>query len=168
MTVINIYEAQARVAKLGFQLCVAFPAGLFALTLILRKSLYGADNSLLSPATGELFGYVVIAIALADVIVASFLKKRMITAETIGARLGANPKLFAKQLAASYVPILAICAAPAVYGLIFFFIVGDVETYVLISVICPTGYMLAKPRRAEVEEMAEQLFKREDDSDIHL
>lgn len=168
MIVVDPSEAQAQVAKLGVHTCVGFPAAMFALALILRKWLYSLEASLVGAETGRLLGYVCVAASVAIVLIALRLKRRLIRPENLAARIGSYPKLFAKQLAAAYVPILAVCAAPAVLGLLFFFVVGDLDTYVLVSVICPAAYLAVKPRQAEVERLAEELFRKEEDDDIHL
>jgi hypothetical protein len=161
---------QASVAKLGIQICVAFPAGLLALALILKKTFYATEGGLLMPETAHWIGYIFIAVALSDIVAAWIVKRRLLSIANLAGKLSRDAKTFAKQVTAAYVPVLAICAAPALYGLVYFFMGGEIETYVLISVICPAGYMAVKPRRAELEALISALFPLEDeeDSDVHL
>ncbi|MCK4856667.1 MAG: hypothetical protein KAT58_01750 [candidate division Zixibacteria bacterium] len=168
MIAIDPREVQAKVAQLGVRICVAFPVVMFTLTLILKKALYSMEAALLPENSRELVGYIFIAVALADMFAALLLKRRLITASNLAARFSPDLKLFAKQFAAAYVPILAVCAAPALYGLIYFFVGGDVETYVLISIICPASYILTKPRWEEIESIARELFETDKDRDRKL
>jgi hypothetical protein len=152
----NPYPAVGRVGRLGVQICVGIPALFFFAALILRANL----NFLAQPLQIDLtlIGYAVIGIAVADIAAAFILKRRVINAAVLRQRFDLHPSSFARQLAAAYVPIFAVAAAPSLYGLIFFLIGGDLETYVLVSVFCPAGLMLLKPRADEVEELADQLF----------
>ncbi len=168
MIEVDIDAARAAVAKLGVQLCIVFPAAMLALALILKKRLYSADAGLLQGGIVDWLGYAFIAVAFADLIVALLIKRKYITPENLARRLTPRPNSFAKQLAAAYVPVLALCAAPAVYGLIFYFVGGDQQTYVLISVFCPAAYLVTRPRLEEVEAIATELFRSETDSDLKL
>jgi hypothetical protein len=168
MIEVDIDAARAAVAKLGVQICVVFPATMLALALILKKSFYSSDAGLLAGDSVVWLGYVFVAVAIVDLIAALLIKRKQITPENLARRLTPRPNLFAKQLAAAYVPVLALCAAPALYGLIFYFIGGDQETYVLISVICPAAFLVVKPRSEEVEAIATELFRSETDSDLKL
>lgn len=165
---VDIDEARAAVAKLGVKICVLFPGALLALAIILKKTFYSTDAGLMAGEVSSWLGYVFLAVGVADIAAAMLLKKRLVTPEAIAVKVTPVPKLFAKQLAAAYVPVLALCAAPALYGLIFYFLGGDQETFVLIAVLCPAGYMVIKPREEEVERIARKLFTVEPDSDLKL
>ena len=106
--------------------------------------------------------------ALADVFAAYILKRRIINAKALLTRYTLHPASFARQLAAAYAPVFAICAMPAIYGMICFFLSNDLDTYVLISVICPAAFLFLKPKEEEVERLVAEIFAPTEDSDIRL
>ncbi len=157
-THLDPYRVVGRVARLGVQICVGLPVLLFLLAMLLRNSF----DFLATPVSAnlEVVGYAFIAVALMDLVAAFVLKKRMMTPAALRRRFDPHPGALARQLSSAYIPIFAVAAAPALYGLIFYLIGGDLETYVLLSVFCPAGLMLLKPKVDEIEELAEQLFRR--------
>jgi hypothetical protein len=164
----EVYSARAQVAKLGMHMCVGFPAALLALGLILKKSIYSAEAGLVTTSTSGVLGFVFIAIALANLGAAWLVKRRVNKPRQLASRFSPYRNLFAKQVAAAYVPVLALAAAPALYGLLYYFLGGDQETYVLISLVCPLSYMAVRPRQSEIEAIAQELFTGEPDSDLRL
>lgn len=168
MIQVSVIEVRAAVARLGLQICVGAPAGLFAIVLILHKSFQFLSRPLLAPGDARIVGYVFIAVALADVFAAYIVKRRIINAASLQARYSFHPASFARQLAGAYAPIFALCAMPAIYGMICFFLTSDLDTYVLISVVCPAAFICIKPREEEIERLAAEIFAPTDDGDIHL
>jgi hypothetical protein len=168
MIQVNVIEARAAVAKLGVQICLGVPAGLFAIVLILHKNFHFLSHPLIAKNDARIVGYVFIAVALADVLAAYILKRRIINAAALQIRYNFHPASFARQLTMAYAPIFALCAMPAIYGMICFFLTNDLDTYVLISVICPAGFLFLKPKGEETERLAAEIFRPTDDGDIHL
>lgn len=152
----NPYPVMAKIARTGVQICVGIPALLFILAMILRANL----SFLAQPVDVDLtlIGYAFIGIAVVDVGAAFILKRRTINPEVLRQRYNVHPGALARQLTTAFIPIFAVAAAPALYGLIFYLIGGDLDTYVLISVFCPAGLMLLKPKADEVEDLARALF----------
>jgi hypothetical protein len=165
---VNVLEVRAAVARLGMQICLGVPAGLFAVVLILHKNFQFLSQPLIARGDSRVVGYAFIAVALADVFAAYLVKRRIINAKALQARYSFHPASFARQLAAAYAPILALCAMPAIYGMICFFLTSDLDTYVLISVICPAAFLFLKPKDEEIEQLAAEIFAPTEDGDIHL
>lgn len=168
MIQVNVIEVRAAVARFGVQICLGLPAGLLAVVLILHKNFQFLSQPLLAENNARVVGYVFIVVALADAFAAYIVKRRIINAASLQVRYSFHPASFARQLTAAYAPIFALCAMPAIYGMICFFLTNDLETYVLISVVCPAAFLLLKPKEEEVERLAVEIFAPTDDSDIHL
>jgi hypothetical protein len=154
----EINTVQGQIARSGLQLCVGIPAAMFAIALILRKTLPFLATPITSEANIKLLGYVFIGLAVVDVIVAFIIKRRLISVKNLLARYSFHPASFAKQLAQAYLPVFAICAGPALYGLVFYLLGGDLDTYVLISIICPAAFLLLKPKEEEIERLESEIF----------
>ncbi len=156
MNEFNPYPTVGRVARMGVQICVGIPVLLFIAGRLLRAYL----PFLAEPLDVDLtfLGYAFIGIAIVDVAAALILKKRSITPAALRRRFELHPGALDRQLTSAFIPIFAVAAAPALYGLIFYLIGGDLDTYVLLSVFCPAGLMLLKPKADEIEELAETLF----------
>jgi len=165
---VNVIEVRATVARLGVQLCLGVPAGLLAVVLILHTNFRFLSQPLLAENDARVVGYAFIAVALADAFAAYILKRRIINAAALQTRYSFHPASFARQLAAAYTPIFALCAMPAIYGMICFFLTNDLDTYVLISVICPAAFLFLKPKEEEIERLAAEIFAPTDDGDIRL
>jgi hypothetical protein len=165
---VNVIEVRAAVARLGMQICVGAPAGLFAIVLILHKNFQFLSQPMIGKEDARFVGYVFIAVALADAFAAYIVKRRIINAAALQTRYSFHPASFARQLAGAYTPMFALCAMPAIYGMICFFLTSDLDTYVLISVICPAAYLFLKPKEEEIERLAAEIFAPTDDGDIHL
>ncbi len=161
-------EVRAAVARLGLQICAGVPAGLFAIVLILHKQFHFLSRPLIAAGEIRFINYVFIAVAVADAFAAYALKRHLINAKALQTRYSLHPASFPRHLAAAYAPVFALCAMPAVYGMICFFLTNDLDTYVLISVICPAAFLFLKPREEEVERLAGEIFAPMDDGDIHL
>jgi hypothetical protein len=165
---VNVIEVRAAVAKLGVQICLGVPAGLLAVVLILHKNFHFLSQPMIEKGDIRVVGYAFIAVALADVFVAYILKRRIINAAALQKRYSFHPASFARQLAEAYAPIFALCAMPAIYGMICFFLNNDLDTYVLISVVCPAALLFLKPKEEEIERLAAEIFAPTDDGDIRL
>jgi hypothetical protein len=165
---VNVTEVRVAVARLGVQICLGVPAGLLAVVLILHKNFHFLSQPLLAENDARVVGYAFIAMALADAFAAYILKRRIINAAALQTRYSFHPASFARQLAAAYTPIFALCAMPAIYGMICFFLTNDLDTYVLISVVCPAAFLFLKPKEEEIERLAAEIFAPTDDGDIRL
>jgi len=152
----NPYPVVGRVARLGVQICVGLPVLLFIAAVLLRSNLEFLSRPLSENL--EVLSYAFIGVAVVDIAAAFILKKRQLAPEVLRQRFDLHPSALARQLSTAYIPIFAVAAAPALYGLIFYLIGGDLDTYVLLSIFCPAGFMLLKPKADEVEELADTLF----------
>lgn len=169
MNVIDVHEVQASVARLGVKICVGLPVLLLVMAVLMNPNFLADDGGTSSNGSTRSIGYIFIAVALADLITALILKKRLCDPKVLSAKFVWYPETFTHKLKSAYLTIFAICAAPAAYGLIYyFFLGGDIDTYVLITVICLLGYMLTRPRANEIERLAREVFKQAEDSDIRL
>lgn len=161
----EISAIQGQIVRSGIQLCVGLPAGLFALALIVRKSLNFLSTPVTTEANIKLLGYIFILVAITDVLVAFLVKRRQFEVKRLLARQSFQPNSFAKQLTGACLPVFVICAMPAFYGLIFYFLGGDLDTYVLISIICPAAFLLLKPKEEEIERLESAIFGSSDHAD---
>jgi len=165
---VNVTEVRVAVAQLGVQICLGVPAGLFAVVLILHTNFHVLSQPIIAAGDSRVVGYVFIAVALADAFAAYLLKRHIINAVALQTRYNFHPVSFARQLASAYAPIFAVCAMPAIYGMICYFLTNDLDTYVLISVVCPAAFLFLKPKEEEIERLAAEIFAPPDDGDIHL
>ncbi len=158
MNRIDAREISGAVAQRGLHLCVGIPAGLLALGVVLRAFLPFLASPIVGEDTLKILGYAFIAVSASDVLAAFVVKKRLIRAEALSPRIGGQVTQFGPKLLDAFMPIFILAAAPALYGLIFYFLGGDLDTYVLISVFCPAGLLLLKPKEEAVEKLAEAVF----------
>ena len=168
MTPDDIFAARVRVAKLGLHICFTLPLGLFVLALLARAKLPFLASPIATDDNAKIVGYAFIAVAVIDAVSGFILKRRLINAATLMSRFSFHPNSFSRQLAVAFVPIFIVCAMPAIYGIIFYFLGGDLDTYVLISIISPAAFLLLKPKEEELERLANEIFKPSDDADIRL
>jgi hypothetical protein len=168
MNQVEANAVQGEVARFGLQICVGFPAAMFIVAVVLRKNLDFLSNPIGSDDYVRFLGYIFIGVSLMDGLAAFILKRRLISVKTLMAKYRFRRENFGKQLTAAYIPVFILCALPALYGVIFYFLGGDVETYVLISIVCPASFTLLRPRNEEIEKLADEIFMPAEDSDIRL
>ena len=168
MSSVDNIEVRSAVSRFGLHICLGVPVGLLAVVLILHKSFNFLAQPLLTGNEAKTVGYVFIAVAVTDALVAYVLKRRLINAKALLARYTLHPASFARQLTAAYAPVFTVCAMPAVYGMICYFLCSDLDTYILISVICPASYLLLKPKEVEIDKLIAEIFTPTQDSDLHL
>lgn len=149
---------QAAVARKGVHLCVGLPAVLLGLGLLLRAQFEFLSTPIASEEVLHVVGYCLLGIAIGDGIVGFILKRRKLFSADIKAKILACPGAYADVIAIELLPLLLLAATPAGYGLIFYFLGGDLDTYVLLSVCCPAGLMIIKPREDEVERLDRAIF----------
>lgn len=154
----EIREIQGTVARRGVHICVGIPVLMLLAALLLRKYLDFLANPIATPENLEILGFAFLGVAAVDMAAAYLLKRRLLTPAQLKSRLMAQPADFGAKLADAYVPVFIVATAPALYGLIFYFLGGDLDTYVLISVFCPAGLLLLRPRDAEAERLAAEIL----------
>ncbi len=168
MNYVDSVAVRGAVIRSGLHLCVGVPVGMLAITLILHKSFSFLSQPLIAYSSVRLVSYAFIAVALVDAAAAFMLKRRLINPTALMTRYTFRTDTFASQLSAAYTPVFALCAMPAVYGLVSYFLCSDLDTYVLISVICPASFLFIKPKEEEIERLSAEIFRPTADSDIHL
>ena len=52
--------------------------------------------------------------------------------------------------------------------MICYFLCSDLDTYILISVICPASYLLLKPKEVEIDRLVAEIFGPTEECDIRL
>ena len=152
---------QAAVARKGVHLCVGLPAILLGLGLLLHSQFEFLSAPIASEEALRLVGYCLVGVAISDVTVGFVLKRRKLFSANMKAKILARPGAYADVIAEELLPLLLLAAAPAGYGLIFYFLGGDLDTYVLLSVCCPAGLMIIKPREDEIERLDREIFGEE-------
>lgn len=150
---------QGYVSRRGVHICVGIPVLLLASALLLRSRFEFLSVPIASEENIKLMGYVLIAVTAADIGAAFLLKRRLLAPAVVRVKVPPQMDGLEQKFADLFTPIFLIAAAPALYGLIFYFLGGDVDTYVLISVFCPVGFMALRPREAEVDRLAETIFE---------
>lgn len=145
---------QSAVATRGINICVGIPALLLLSAIFARNYFPFLANPAFASEELQIVGYAFIGVAAVDVLAAFILKRRRLSPEVLKLRIAPDPAVLADRLAEAFVPVFFVATAPALYGLIFYFLGGDLDTYVLISVFCPAGLLLLKPKEEEVERLA--------------
>jgi hypothetical protein len=168
MSNVNIEEVRGAVLRSGLHICLGVPVGLLVATLILSKGFGYLSHPLLSGRDAQLVSYVFIVVSVVDAVAAYMIKRRLINAKALMLRFAFQASEFPRQLTAAYSPVFAICAMPAVYGMVCYFLCADLDTYVLISVICLAAYLFLKPKEEEIEGLVAEIFKQTENGDIHL
>jgi hypothetical protein len=120
------------------------------------------STPVLSEENLRVLGYGLIALIIAAYLAGYLMKRRILSGARLRDRLRLRPAEFGATLSEALFPLLLLAAAPALVGLIFYFLGGDLDTYVLISVFCPAGLMLLKPTESELERLDQELFGSED------
>lgn len=155
---IDARAVQGAVARRGLHVCVGIPAVLLVFGLILRSQF----EFLAAPAASEenlrIIGYVLIALAICGLAIGFLIKRNRMASLQLRQRIAAHPGEFVEAIVDAVMPIFIIAAVPAGYGLIFYFLGGDLDTYVLLSVCCPAGLMVFKPKEDEIERLDRDIF----------
>ena len=149
---------QAAIARKGVHLCVGLPAVLLGLGLLLRSQFEFLAAPIANEEVLRFVGYCLLGVAIGGAIVGFILKRRKLFSADMKAKILSRPGASADVIAEELLPLLLLAAAPAGYGLIFYFLGGDLDTYVLLSVCCPAGLMIIKPREDEVERLDREIF----------
>ncbi|MBK7091158.1 MAG: hypothetical protein IPH59_05485 [bacterium] len=162
MSKIDARAVQGAIAQRGFNICIGLPAALLAIALLARANLEFLETPVTGAENLKIAGFALITVALA-VLAFVFLRKRSILkSEKLIAEIRSHPANIAEILSNQLYPLFFIAAIPAAIGLIFYFLGGDLDTYVLISVFCPAGLMILKPRESEIEQLESELPGSED------
>ncbi len=162
MSKVDARSVQGVIAQKGFNICVGIPAALLAIALLARANLEFLETPVTNPENLRIGGFVLITAAVAILGIAYLQKLRILKSEKLKAEIRAHPANIAVILSNHLFPVFFIAAIPAVIGLIFYFLGGDLDTYVLISVFCPAGLMILKPRESEIEQLENELLGSED------
>ena len=158
MSRIDIRAVQGAVVRRGVQYCVGLPAVLLITAVLLRERFDFLAQAAFEPHVLKVIGFVAIALAGVDLAVVLLIKQRRLNPVMLKSTLHVPVDRIGPQLAEACVPLFVIAAVPAVIGVIFYFLGGDLDTYVLISVFCPAGLLLLKPREEELERLERELF----------
>ncbi len=162
MSKIDAREVQGVIARRGINVCVGIPAAFMVIALVARAKL----DFLATPATSaenlRIGSYFLIGLAAMMLGGAMLWKRHILRSEQLKVAIRTYPAKFAEILADELYPVFIVAAIPAGIGLIFYFLGGDLDTYVLISVFCPAGLMLLKPRESEIEQLEGELPVSED------
>ncbi len=153
MSKIDAREIQGVVARRGINVCVGIPAAFMAVALIARAKLEFLATPVTSSENLKSVGYVLIGISVAILAIAYVRKQSLLKSERLKAEINSYPGNIAEILSNHLYPLFIVAAIPAAIGLIFYFLGGDLDTYVLISVFCPAGLMVLKPRESEIEQL---------------
>lgn len=162
MSKIDARAVQGAIAKKGFHVCVGIPAAFLAIALLTRANLEFLETPVTSTENLKLGGFVLIALSIAVLAVAYLRKQRILKSEKLRAEVSSHPSNIVEILSNHLYSLFLIAAIPAAIGLIFYFLGGDLDTYVLISVFCPAGLMILKPTESEIEQLESGLQGSED------
>lgn len=162
MSKIDARAVQGVIVRRGINVCVGIPAALLAIALIARAKLEFLATPVTSAESLRLGGYVLIGLAAIALSGAVLWKRHILRSEQLKVKIRTYPAKFAEILAEELYPVFLVAAIPAGIGLIFYFLGGDLDTYVLISVFCPAGLMVIKPRESEIEQLESELPVGED------
>jgi hypothetical protein len=153
---------QSAVARRGIHICVGIPALLLAIGLLLRSQFEFLSSPVTSESNLHVVGYCLISLSLVLLAAAFLLKRRVLASTRLREQVTKRPAELPEILAEALFPALVLVTIPSLLGLIFYFLGGDLDTYVLITVFCPAGLMLCKPRDEEIERMECELFGSEE------
>lgn len=162
MSKIDTRAVQGEIARRALHLGVGIPVVLLIFGLILRSQFEFLAVPLLSEENLKFLGYGLIALILITLLAGSLAKRRILAQPQLKTRLKSHPSEMAAKIADALFPLFLLAAAPSLVGLIYYFLGGDLDTYVLISVFCPAGLMLLKPTESEIERLDQELFGSED------
>jgi hypothetical protein len=155
---IDTRAVQGEIARKALHLGVGLPVALLALGLLLRSQFEFLATPVLSEEKLRFLGYGLIGVIAVTYLAGYLAKRRILSGAGLRDRLSSRPEQFGATLSEALFPLFFLAAAPALVGLIFYFLGGDLDTYVLISVFCPAGLMLLKPTESEIERLDQEVF----------
>lgn len=153
---------QGVIAQRGFNICVGLPAAMLALALLARANLEFLATPVTSEENLRIAGFALIALAAVVLGIVYLRKRSILKSEKLKAEIRLHPANIAEIISNQLYPLFFFAVTPAAIGLIFYFLGGDLDTYVLISVFCPAGLMILKPRESEIEQLESELPRSED------
>jgi len=119
---------------------------------------YLVDNVLekiADPDKMKVFGYVLLAVSFTELIAIFFIKRNFFNPESIKRMNPRTFKQFSGQIKVYYLILYFLAFAPSIYGLLYYYLCGDQNMFVLMVCITLIGYLLIRPRPSFIEKMAE-------------
>ena len=162
MSRIDTRAVQGEIARKALHLGVGIPAALLIFGLFMRSQFEFLSAPVLSEENLHYLGYGLIALIMLALLAGFLAKRRILARSKLKTLLRAHPSDFAISIADALFPLFLLAAAPSLIGLIYYFLGGELDTYVLISVFCPAGLMLLKPTESEIERLDQELFGSEE------
>jgi len=145
-------DLQEVIVKRGLVINLVMPLVLLGIAYVLRGAGLAADTPLLDETTHRLLLYVLGAIALGELALAIYLKKRTFNASQF-LSIGGSSAAFAERCKTKITLIFAIAASPAVYGFIMYVLGGTIEQYLFFVLIGLIGFRLVRPGKDELEKL---------------
>lgn len=150
---IALERALMRATNLGMLMNLGVPAVLFVLAVLFLSG--SAPRNAMEPATFNLLLVILVIVSAADLGVALFLKRRLLSGENIFKKT-ASPEETGTEirfLQAAMV-IYGINLSPTIYGFVLIFLGASIENFLLFVGFTLIGFQLARPRRRDVERLS--------------
>lgn len=142
-----------RATNLGMLMNLGAPALLFALAVVFLSG--SALRDAMEPATFNLLLVILVIVSAADLGVALFLKRRLLSGRNIFRRTSPPEETIAESrfLQAATV-IYGINLSPTIYGFVLIFLGASIENFLLFVAFTLIGFQLARPRRRDVDRLS--------------
>lgn len=121
---------------------------------------YLVDNVLekiADPEKMKVFGYALLAVSIIELVAIFFMKRNFFNPDNIKRM---NPRTFmqfAGQIKVYYLILYFLAFAPSIYGLLYYYLCGDQNMFVLMICITLIGYMMIRPKPSFIQKMVEPL-----------
>lgn len=140
------------ILKRGLAINLLMPLILLGIGYVLREAGIVRDTPLLDDEMHRLLLYILGAIAIGELAMAVYLKKRILNASQFLGTGGSFP-VFAERCRSKTILIFLIAASPAIYGFVLFVLGGTIEQFVFFLLISLVGFRLTRPGKDDLEKL---------------
>ncbi|MCI0532072.1 MAG: hypothetical protein L0Y74_09020 [candidate division Zixibacteria bacterium] len=141
---------------LGLGLNVLLPMGVIVIGYFLKQSSFSGGSEL----NPDMLFTILVFVSMTDLGMVYYLKKRllantsMIQASELQGSTHISPEEKSRRAGLRLaIMIYALNLAPSIYGLVYFLITGNLNSFLLLLAFTPLGYLLLKPREEELKKL---------------
>jgi len=148
----GLERALARATNLGMLMNLGTPALLFVLAVVFLSR--GVSRRTVDLSIFDLIFFILIAVSAADLGVAIFLKRRLLSPQNIFRKSSSSDESIAElRFIQAATVIYAINLSPTIYGFALIFLGARIENFLLFVAFTLIGFQLSRPRPGDVDRL---------------
>jgi hypothetical protein len=150
---IALERALMRATNLGMLMNLGAPALLFVLAVVFLSGT--APRNAMEPGMFNLLLVILVIVSAADLAVALFLKRRLLSGGNIFRKTASSEETATEiRFLQAATVIYGINLSPTIYGFVLIFLGASIENFLLFVAFTLIGFQLARPRRRDVDRLS--------------